>query len=214
MAKDTFYFKHDYNSRNDPKLVELKRVLGSVGKGIYWDLIEMLHEQGGKLAYNISAIAYELREQEDVINRVINEFDLFKKDEKYFWSDRAKKNLKEREKLSKAASDKALKRWNGNAGALPQQSHGNARKGEERKGNKRKGKNIEFIPPSLDEVVAFFQEKGYRVDVAHKAFEYYNAADWKDSKGSQVKNWKQKMIAVWFKDENKQGSGSQKQMVY
>ena len=36
-----------------------------------------------------------------------------------------------------------------------------------------------------------------------KAFDYYDCADWHDSKGNKVKNWKQKMQAVWFKDENK-----------
>jgi nitric oxide reductase large subunit len=28
-------------------------------------------------------------------------------------------------------------------------------------------------------------------------------ANWVDSKGSKIRNWKQKMINVWFKDENK-----------
>ena len=37
---------------------------------------------------------------------------------------------------------------------------------------------------------------------AEKAFNYYEAGDWKDSNGNQVKSWKQKMQGVWFKDEN------------
>jgi len=60
-----------------------------------------------------------------------------------------------------------------------------------------------FIPPSLDDVVNFFSVKGYSQDVARRAFEYYSTAGWKDSRGNAVKNWKQKMIAVWFKDENR-----------
>lgn len=61
-----------------------------------------------------------------------------------------------------------------------------------------------FIPPSILEVEQFFKEKGYSSMSAQKAFEYYDTAKWKDSKGHQVKNWKQKMIGVWFKDENKE----------
>jgi hypothetical protein len=58
-----------------------------------------------------------------------------------------------------------------------------------------------FKPPSLEEVVAFFETNGYTN--ADKAWNYYNDGDWKDSKGNPVVNWKQKMRMVWFKDENK-----------
>jgi len=59
-----------------------------------------------------------------------------------------------------------------------------------------------FTPPTVQEVEAFFSEKGYSTDSARRAFEYYSSGDWKDSRGTQVQNWKRKMIAVWFKDEN------------
>ncbi len=68
-------------------------------------------------------------------------------------------------------------------------------------GEKGKGKKS-FVPPKVDEVVEFFVERGYRPDVGSKAWEYYSLADWKDSTGKAVKNWKQKMVAVWFKPEN------------
>ena len=32
---------------------------------------------------------------------------------------------------------------------------------------------------------------------------YYSVNNWNDSQSNAVKNWKQKMISVWFKDENK-----------
>ena len=68
---------------------------------------------------------------------------------------------------------------------------------------KKLGKNGNFTPPSLSEVETYFEENGYKCDIAIRAFNYYDSAGWKDSKGNQVRNWKQKMIAVWFKDENK-----------
>lgn len=60
-----------------------------------------------------------------------------------------------------------------------------------------------FTPPTLDEVKAYFKEKGYVESAAIKAYDYYSAGDWKDSKGNQVKNWKQKMFGVWMRDEFK-----------
>jgi uncharacterized protein YdaU (DUF1376 family) len=68
--------------------------------------------------------------------------------------------------------------------------------------SKKKGIKI-FIPPTEKEVIKYFQENGYLVKAAYRAFRYYDAANWKDGNGKQVKNWKQKMIGVWFKEENK-----------
>ena len=66
-------------------------------------------------------------------------------------------------------------------------------------GNNRK----KFIPPTESDVIQYFEEKGYLVSVAKKAFDFYDVADWKDSRGKQILNWKQKMLGVWLKDENK-----------
>lgn len=68
--------------------------------------------------------------------------------------------------------------------------------------NKRKPKTV-FTPPVEFEVVDYFKENGYSEQSAKKAFNYYNIANWSDSKGNKIKNWKQKMISVWFKEENK-----------
>jgi hypothetical protein len=67
--------------------------------------------------------------------------------------------------------------------------------------NKRVNK---FTAPTLLEVQTYFTENGYTNELGKKAFDYYSVANWKDSKGNQVKNWKQKMRGVWFKDENKE----------
>jgi len=72
------------------------------------------------------------------------------------------------------------------------------------KKEKKVKKQIEFNPPLLADVKSFFQEKGYRQDIAQKAFDYYSTSGWVDSKGNKVRNWKQKMIAVWMRDEHKE----------
>jgi uncharacterized protein YneF (UPF0154 family) len=82
--------------------------------------------------------------------------------------------------------------------------------GEERKNDdsppapKKPKKKKQFVPPNVDDVVNYFVENGYLASAGEKAHKYYSAGGWKDKNGKQVKNWKQKMIGVWFKDENKQ----------
>lgn len=61
---------------------------------------------------------------------------------------------------------------------------------------------VRFTPPTLEMVLAYFNENGYTEQSAKKAFDYYTVHDWKDSKGNKVKSWKQKMQGVWFKPEN------------
>lgn len=60
-----------------------------------------------------------------------------------------------------------------------------------------------FTPPSQIEVINYFNQNGYSNESAIKAFKYYETGNWKDGKGNQVKNWKQKMQSVWFKEDNK-----------
>jgi hypothetical protein len=79
-------------------------------------------------------------------------------------------------------------------------------KGNDKGKSNDEEKNKIFTPPTEKEVIAYFLEKGYTEYSAKKAFQYYDSAKWVDSKGSKIKNWKQKMVGVWFKDENKQSS--------
>ena len=56
--------------------------------------------------------------------------------------------------------------------------------------------NKRFTPPSLEDVIAYCDERKNNVN-AQRFYDYHNIAGWKDSKGNPVKNWKQKMIANW-----------------
>jgi hypothetical protein len=75
------------------------------------------------------------------------------------------------------------------------------RKGKERKEKESKGNVV--VPPTIDEVIKYFIENGYTEEAARKAYGHYTAGDWHDMNGKKVKNWKQKMNNVWFKEENK-----------
>jgi hypothetical protein len=76
------------------------------------------------------------------------------------------------------------------------------RKEEEKKSRKKTSAPV-FSPPTLDEVKEYFSQNGYTVAAAIKAYNFYNVASWVDSKGNKVRNWKQRMISVWFQPENK-----------
>lgn len=76
-------------------------------------------------------------------------------------------------------------------------------KRREEKSREEKIKSRVFKPPLVSEVIDYFIENGYKKEVAEKAFKYYDSAEWEDSKGNKVKNWKQKMNGNWFKDEYK-----------
>ena len=59
--------------------------------------------------------------------------------------------------------------------------------------NKENIKRKKFIPPTIEEVNLYIKEKQLKVD-GQKFFEYFTEGGWKDSKGNQVKNWKQKLL--------------------
>ena len=66
-----------------------------------------------------------------------------------------------------------------------------------------KKKSKSFSPPSFDDFKKYFEDNGYSLEVAGRAFKGYDVAEWHDSGGKQIKNWKQKCQHVWFKPENK-----------
>jgi hypothetical protein len=63
-------------------------------------------------------------------------------------------------------------------------------------------KDKSFTVPDFYEFENYCIENGFQ-SISKKAYEYYSVANWKDSTGKKVKNWKQKLQAVWFRQENK-----------
>ncbi len=69
--------------------------------------------------------------------------------------------------------------------------------------NKKNKEKNKFIAPTITEVIAYFEINGYPSTHATHVFNYYADANWKDSKGQPVRNWKQKMRGVWFDEKYK-----------
>ena len=76
---------------------------------------------------------------------------------------------------------------------------------------KNKGKD-RFIPPTLEEIEQYCRERGNNVD-AKRVYDYYTSANWKDGRGNPVKNWKQKIIAVWERSAESPAVASERKKV-
>ncbi len=70
---------------------------------------------------------------------------------------------------------------------------------------KEEDKKKSFVPPTLEEIRTYIQEKGYNVE-PKKFFEYFTEGGWIDGQGNPVRNWKQKII-TWSgaRKENQDG---------
>ncbi|UYW02088.1 DUF4373 domain-containing protein [Flavobacterium agricola] len=112
MSKDnTFYFSHDYNARSDIKIRNLILKHGALGYGVYWMLIEDLYNNTNVLPLNYDLIAFDLRVDKNVIQSIINDFDLFIIDGDYFGSLSVQRRLDERNEKSRKARESIAKRW-------------------------------------------------------------------------------------------------------
>lgn len=203
MAKDTYYFSHDFSARNDPKLQMVLRKHGMAGLGAFWCLVELLHEQDGYLMLSqCEDYAFALRADCDLINSLINDFGLFKKDGDKFWSESALERIKERKAKSIKAKESANARWN-NANAMRTHSDGNAIK--ESKGKKIEEKKTavadNLLPqathaPKYNDVHEYFYQQG-KPEMCDPFFDANEAVGWMKN-GDKITNWRAQ-AAGWIR---------------
>lgn len=129
--KKTYYFQHDYNARNDPKLQAVMIKYGLAGIGAFWCIVEMLYEQDGTLPItSIPSIAYTLHADEEMLKNIVCKMDLFECNKKFFWSRSVRKRLGIINEISDIRRKAAEKRWksskNGDMKAMQKQCKSNA----------------------------------------------------------------------------------------
>lgn len=153
MAKDTFYFSHDYNARNDPKILELRSEFGLEGYGIYWCLIETMAEDDngvimasliGGLSVGFGVAKGRLIEIIDFMVKV----GLLHKENDTIFSQRLVEHKMYRKALSDKGKEGAEKRWKNS----PPISTPNAK---ERKGKENKGKKIKKTNTNVADKIVF-----------------------------------------------------------
>ena len=111
IMKQTFYFSHDYNCRTDEKIKRLLMKHGMLGYGVYWSIIEDLYNNANALQLDYERIAFELRTNEQVVESIINDFNLFIIDGEFFSSASVEKRISKRIEISQSASKSAKIRW-------------------------------------------------------------------------------------------------------
>jgi len=71
------YFSHDYDSREDGKIIDLMGEHGWGGYGLIWGLVELLYKNGGKMRTQYKRIAFALNAHPDIIEDIVENFGLF-----------------------------------------------------------------------------------------------------------------------------------------
>ena len=102
--KDVYYFSHDFNPTSDPKMLAFVGEYGAVGYGIYWRIVEMLHESSEHVLplkkYIYSALAKQMLTDVEqvfkIVESCINDYELFETDDEYFWCNRVLRNVEKR----------------------------------------------------------------------------------------------------------------------
>ena len=98
---DKPYMTHDLGARNDPKLVAAERASRGLYKAIWWDLTEMIWENGGYLQMDFDNLAYILRyPSPEEVRAVVLDFDLFLNDGERFWNNSALERIQHKEDVS------------------------------------------------------------------------------------------------------------------
>ena len=132
MAKDTYYFSHDVNASNDPKIIVMKELCGVISYAWWWILIEQLAAQEeyklpmDKITFTGLGIAFGMKQNEAIASSneaklstakqaeafvilLINECELLETDGEFFWSPSLlRRNLlrkKKQEEISKKRSE-------------------------------------------------------------------------------------------------------------
>lgn len=156
MSKESYYFSHDYNARSDEKIVKLLKDEGWIGYGLYWAIVEKLHEAEGWLEYDCDSIAYDLRTQSELIAKLLQRTDLFKINGTKFTTDRVLLNIAKRLDKSHKARESAQLSWinrdTNHANAMQSHTERNAIK-------ERKGKEINTYTEQVQIVFNHFCNK-------------------------------------------------------
>ena len=200
--KDTYYFSHDYNARNDHKIKKLIRKHGMQGYGIFWAIVEELYNNANALHLDYDGIAFDLRTESEIIKSVLHDFDLFVFNGDNFGSLSVQNRINNRQDKSQKARDSAYSRWNKNkidANAVQTQSDSNAIK--ERKGKEIKGKESKESKPSIDEFLSFCKDDMIKNGMNFSLYEYslkskfssWVENNWKDGNNKPIKSWKSKI---------------------
>lgn len=148
MKKDAYYFSHDANAQDDPKVMLLIEQMGMEGTGIYWCLVEKLRsEKDYTLPLSVlPSFAHRWHTSVEKVQTVVKNYGLFKIVKEKFFSVRLKNSMLEKTEKARLS---ASARW-GDANAMRTNSKRNANgmRIDAIKGKESKRKEIAIFSPS------------------------------------------------------------------
>lgn len=123
MAKETYYFSHDSNAIVDTKILNMRSDYGMEGYGLFWAIIEMLrNEENYKLEYSnntyraVKTLTNTTIDVEQYINDCINDYQLFKAEDGFFYSNSLMRRMQEKD------NKKRINQENGKLGGRPRKT--------------------------------------------------------------------------------------------
>lgn len=222
MKNNTYYFDHDYNAQGDHKIESLLYSKGWEGYGIFWAIVEKLaQEPTHKLPKDYDKISFVLRSKNELIKSVIEDYDLFKFDDGFFWSERLIKHFEHRDFLSEKGRAGGLKRVaNFNSGFKPKsrgasnwlqakvkggltEASSIKEKEKESKVKESKIKSVNtlssartregegFTKPSFSQVSEFISKNLFKVN-PEEFYNFYESKGWMVGKSPMV-SWESKL---------------------
>ena len=122
---DIRYFKHDSNARNDIKINKIRKKYGLKGYGIYFCVIEMLCcQKKYTMKLDLESLAYDIQEDEKVIEDILKNYDLFTIKKGLFYSSSLKKRMARLDNIREVRRQAAKKRWEKDKPGKQKRSHG------------------------------------------------------------------------------------------
>lgn len=213
--KDAYYFSHDSNARNDPKIQALMSKWGYEGYGWWWAVLETLRDQPGyryplnKYTYGAFARMFCTTQEKatEFLSDCCHEFvdekgGLLIVDEQFLWSEAFSRRMQTIDAKREQAREAANARHGKNArdtSAMREQcvSNADALQGKERKGKEsiekesiEKESSGRSAPrrPTVEEVKAYCVERQNNVN-PQKWYDHYSSNGWKVGK-NPMKDWK------------------------
>ena len=199
------YYLHDTSAIDDEKVAELFIKFGYEGVGLFYVILEKLGKQEKPVKTSVLKSQLKVGKHLEKCWNFMEEIGIISSNNGDTFNKQLL-NFAEKYKIKKEKTREKVSEWRKNQDSAenvtsyvpicnqPKVKESKVKVIKEEKENK-------FFPPSIDDVKKYFNENGY--NNAERFFNGYSVADWKDSKGNKIKNWKQKAQMVWFKDENK-----------
>jgi hypothetical protein len=192
------YFLHDTASFEDEKISELFINFGYEGLGLFYTLIEKMARQEKPIKTSVLKHQCKVGKKLERCWKFMEEIDLISSNNGETFNKQLL-NFSEKYQIKKEKNAKRILQWREKQAVTENVTH-SERACNTTKVNRSK---VKIYIPTIDEVIKYFLENGFKTESAKLAWNYYNESNWIDSNGKKVLNWKQKMRGVWFRDENK-----------